>query len=120
MENKKFYFSSFKNAFRGIGLVFREPNFLIQLTIGIIAVAAGFLFQISHNEWLALIIVSGIVLAAECFNTSIENLCDVIQPEKDKKIRMIKDISAGAVLITAIGAAATGVLIFLPKIIDLL
>ncbi len=70
-------------------------------------------------EYIALISLSAIVLCAEALNSAIERLCDVVQPELDERIRDIKDIAAGAVLISAIGALVAGLLIFGPKIFSL-
>ena len=54
---------------------------------------------------------------AEMFNTALEKLCDHLHPEEHAAIGLVKDISAGAVLIIAIAAAINGAIIFSPKII---
>ncbi len=82
------------------------------------AVTLGFLLKINTFEWLIVIVVISLVLAAETFNTAIEYLVDMVSPEENKTAGKIKDIAAGAVLITAIGALITGIIIFLPKIIE--
>jgi diacylglycerol kinase (ATP) len=111
---------SFRYAFRGIGRLFRfEPNARIHAVAGICVVIAGCLFKISGIEWIILVIVIGLVLSAEAFNTAIEKLCDVVSPNYSSSIKHIKDMAAGAVLLTAIAAAITGILIFLPKMIAL-
>ena len=58
-----------------------------------------------------------IVISAELFNTAIETIVDMVSPQKNEKAKLAKDISAGAVLILAIGSAIVGFIIFLPKII---
>lgn len=109
--------SSFAYAFRGIAdLILKERNFQIHLLILALVIAAGFFFGITREEWITIILVSGAVLAAEGFNTSIEKIADFIEPEKNDKIKKIKDIAAGAVLITAIMAAVIGCMIFWPYI----
>ncbi|MDR2810162.1 MAG: diacylglycerol kinase family protein [Tannerellaceae bacterium] len=123
MKNEDFSFRkrfiSFKYAFRGIARLFRyEHNAWIHAVIGIITVIAGFLCRISCAEWVVVILVTGIVLAAETFNSSIEKLADVVSPEYSKAIRDIKDLSAGAVLFTAMTAVLIGLIIFLPKLMD--
>ena len=45
-------------------------------------------------------------------NTALERLCDKVCPEKDDLIKKCKDIAAGAVLVSAIFAAAIGVVLF--------
>jgi diacylglycerol kinase (ATP) len=112
---------SFRDAFRGIHLVVREEhNAWIQIAAAVCVVIAGILFKITPGEWTAVVISMGFVLAMEAINTSIERLSDFVSPEKQELIRNIKDISAGAVLISAVTALAAGLIVFLPKIIDLI
>lgn len=104
---------SFRNAFRGIGHIIRsERNFRLQLGIGIMVIAFGFIFQISPLEWILLILAIGLVLVAEAINSAFERLCDRITGEYDEQIRTVKDISAGAVLIAAFVAIAIGAYVF--------
>ena len=113
--------NSFANAFRGLCIyVSAERNAWIHCIAAILVIAAGFLFRIEPYEWMAVVFAIGIVFSAEAFNTTIERLSDVVQPNKDDRIRNVKDISAGAVLICAISAACIGLIIFLPKVISLL
>lgn len=113
--------ASFANAWRGVTVFIRqEHNAWIHCAVTIMVIIAGFLFHISISEWIAVIFAIGLVLAAEAINSAIERLSDVVQPEKDDRIRDVKDISAGAVLIGAIAAAVIGIIIFLPKMIALI
>ncbi len=108
---------SFRNAFRGIGILLRhEPNARIHLVISTIVVAAGFYFQIKISEWAILLVAICMVITTEIINTSIENLCDRITAETDPDIRNIKDIAAAAVLLTSIFAVIIGILIFWPYV----
>jgi diacylglycerol kinase (ATP) len=112
--------NGFKYAFRGILLLLRyEHNAWIHAVIGICTIIAGFLLGISSMEWVGVILVIGTVLAAEAFNSAIEKFSDIVSPEYSEAIRCIKDISAGAVLFTAIAASLIGIIIFLPKLIAL-
>ena len=111
---------SFKNAWRGVTVFVRqEHNAWIHCTMTVLVIIAGLLFRISTAEWIAVIFAIGLVLAAEAVNSAIERLSDVVQPEKDERIRDVKDISAGAVLVCAITAAFIGIIIFLPKLLKL-
>jgi len=111
---------SFKYALRGIILLFKnEHNAWIHLFLMICAISLGFYFDISGIEWITVILSIGIVLAAEAFNTAIEQIANFIQPDQDKNIARIKDLAAGGVLFTAISAFIVGLIIFLPKIIHL-
>ena len=112
--------ASFKNAWRGVKVFVRqEHNAWIHCVMTVLVIIAGLFFHISTAEWIAVFFAIGLVLAAEAINSAIERLSDVVQPEKDERIRDIKDISAGAVFICAITAAIIGVIIFLPKLLML-
>lgn len=97
-----------------------EPNFRIHVVATIMVIAAGLYFKLSTTEWLAIIIVIGLVLLTELLNTAIENIADFISPERHEKIKMIKDIAAAAVLISAIVALVVGLVVFIPKILLIL
>jgi len=111
-------FQSFIYAFKGLALTIRyEPNARIHIAAGILAVILGMLFRINLLEWALIIICIGSVITAEIINTAIERLADIISIQKNEKIGEVKDISAGAVLVTALVALTTGSIIFLPYII---
>ena len=121
-EHKKFSLrdrgKSFRYAFNGVRILWNEEhNFRIQLISAVLVIGAGFIFRISLNEWLAVILSIVFVLALEIINSSIENLADFVSPGKHEKIKKIKDISAAGVLIAALAALAIGLMIFLPKIL---
>jgi len=110
--------TSFRNAFFGLKLIFQSQiNFRIQLSAAIIAVILGFMLNVSHSEWLILILLIGIVLAAEAFNSALEFLSNKVESSYDETIKKVKDIAAGAVLICSISALLIGLIIFAPKII---
>lgn len=112
---------SFAYAYNGIKhTILTQHNFLVHIALATIAVLLGFLLKISIAEWTSIVIVIGMVMAAEIFNSSIEELVNLISPERNVKAGIIKDLAAGAVLILAIAAFITGTIIFLPKIIELL
>ena len=125
MTKKEYYFRerirSFKYAFNGIWQVIRhEANFRIHLFAALLVILLGLYVNISANEWLVIILTIGGVMTTELINSAIENLVDIVHPEHHKKAGLIKDISAGAVLIMAIVAAVIGFVIFIPKLIDLI
>lgn len=118
--NLKSRINSFVNAGKGICYVIKnETNIKIHLFAFFVVIIAGFVFSISIAEWLCIIIVSGLVISAELFNSSIEKTADFISPIIDERIKIIKDISAGAVFIAAITAIIIGLIVFIPKIINL-
>ena len=111
---------SFRYAFSGMADMLREePNARIHCIVTVLVVVAGFFFRISATEWICIAFAIGLVISAEAFNTAIERLADVVQPDQDERIRDVKDLAAAAVLLCALAAAAVGVIIFLPKVIAL-
>ncbi|HOO94332.1 MAG TPA: diacylglycerol kinase family protein [Proteiniphilum sp.] len=110
---------SFRYAFRGIGLLFREtPNALIQLGAAIAALLMGLFFHISKVEWLILVLLIGLVVSLEAINSALEHLSDYAsKKEIHPTIKKVKDLSAAAVLIMAMAALVVGVAIFLPRIV---
>ncbi|MDH3711468.1 MAG: diacylglycerol kinase family protein [Cyclobacteriaceae bacterium] len=106
-----------KVAFRGAFLLIRtEPSIKIQVFIALIVTAAGFYYEISAVEWIFQVLAISLVLGIEGVNTAIEKLSDYVQPDFDKRIGFIKDISAGAVMFVSIGASIVGLIIYIPKI----
>lgn len=112
---------SFKYAFRGVRTLFSEtPNALIHLILAVLAVIMGFLFNISQTEWMAIIIVIGLVFAMEAINTAVETLSDyACNKKRHPAIKKVKDLAAAGVLLAAISALIVGIIVFLPKIIAL-
>ena len=121
MNPKKEYkklINSFKYAIEGFNSSFKtERNMKIHVLATIIVIALGIYFKISVTEWCIIAIAIALVISAELFNTAIETLVDMVSPEKNPKAKLAKDISAGAVLATAIGAAVAGGIIFVSKIL---
>lgn len=104
---------SFVSAGRGIGIFLKTThNAWIQVTLLTCAVLLGFYFNITQLEWVMLVFAGGLVLAAEAFNTAIEIDIDPTSPEYHPYARDTKDVSAGAVLISAFTALIIGVIIF--------
>jgi len=113
-------FISISHAWRGITWLLKvEVNARFELMIAIFVIGLGIWFKLSGPEWCFVLICIGSVLAAEAFNTSVENLCDFHTKEVDERIKIIKDVASGSVLITGIMAFLVGCVIFLPKIFQL-
>ena len=109
---------SFRYAFAGVRLLLREEhNARIHATITVLVVVAGIVLRVSPVEWGVLVMCIGMVLAAEAFNSAIERICDYLTTEHDDRIRDIKDLAAGAVLLCAIAAAIVGLIVFVPHIV---
>ena len=109
---------SFRYAFAGVRLLFgEEHNARIHATITVLVVVAGIVLRVSPVEWGVLVICIGMVLAAEAFNSAIERVANYLTTERDDRIRDIKDLAAGAVLLCAIAAAIVGLIVFVPHIV---
>lgn len=98
-----------------IKLATTEHSVMVQLSIGILMVIAGFYFEISTTEWMIQTLAIGLVLGIESLNTAVEKIADFIHPQYHEKIGFIKDIAAGAVFFAALTAIIIGLLIYVPK-----
>ncbi len=107
---------SFRYAFRGLLLLIRtEKNFQVHILALLVISVAGFVFEISKIEWCLQLLVAALVIVTEIANTALEKLCDYVQPDKDKRIGIIKDIAAAGVLWAALTALFIAGLIYIPK-----
>jgi diacylglycerol kinase len=107
------FLKSFAFAFFGLKSAFRsENNFAYHIFAALSAIFLGFYFKITLQHWITIILLIGLVISAEVFNTAIEKLTDIISPEYNIKAGQVKDISAGAVLSVSIVALMIGLLIF--------
>ena len=98
-------------------LITTEHSVMVQSSIGVLMILAGFYFNISHEEWLIQTLAIGLVLGIEGLNTAVEKIADFIHPEFHEKIGFIKDIAAGAVFFAAVTAISIGAIIYIPKIL---
>lgn len=106
---------SANHAFRGIGIMIRsQHNAWVHIAIAILVIVLGFFFSITFAEWMMLIFAITIVIAAEAFNTALEIDIDLTSPTPHPFARDTKDVAAGAVLISVLGAVIIGLSIFVP------
>lgn len=114
-------FESFSFAFKGIFKVFKkERNLKIHFFMASLAIIASLLLKISPFEWLAVIICIALVISAEIFNSAIEAICDLLRFKLNLsyyETYWIRNFSAGAVMVLALGVLMVGIIIFLPKIL---
>lgn len=111
---------SFGYAFEGIGTCIRnERNMKIHCTAIVLVVLAGTLFGITVTEWCICLILFALVASLELVNTAVESVVDLVTEEKKPLAKTAKDTAAGAVLFSAIIAAITGCIIFIPYLLDL-
>ncbi len=111
---------AFKYAINGIRTAFgSEFHIRLHILASLLVVIAGWFFEISRMEWISIFICIAMVITVEMLNTAIEYLVNLISPDHNILAGKIKDIAAGAVLIAAIGALFTGLIIFTPKVLEL-
>jgi diacylglycerol kinase len=121
-KNEKYkaesHFQSQFYAIEGLKLIIKnERNFRIHLITATLVVLAGIILQFSHQDWIAVSLLIGLVLISEAFNSVIEALSDSISLEYRVNIKYAKDVSAGAVLISALVSIVAGSIIVFPYIL---
>jgi len=89
-----------------------ERNMRVHGAIALLVIILGIYYQITAGEWVAILLCIGLVFILEIINTAIETLVDLVQPHHDPLAGKVKDMAAGAVLIGAIVAVVTGVIVF--------
>lgn len=110
---------SFKYAFNGIAaFLYTEPHARIHAVATVLVIALSAWCSLSAPQWIAIVIVTGMVWITEMLNTIIEKMMDHLSPEYHPRVKWIKDVAAGAVLIATIVAVVTGAVIFLPYFIN--
>jgi len=109
--------ASFKNAVRGIVYLFLyHRNMRIIFMIGIAAILLGFYFNLKGIELIALCITITLVFMAEILNTAVELMMNAITEKYHTKIKLVKDIAAGIVVITCLNAAVIGYVLFIRRL----
>jgi diacylglycerol kinase (ATP) len=112
------FFRSIYTAFTGVVFVIRvERNARLHLIIALLVFILSVALGISDAELAAVFFAVILVFTAEIVNTALEKTLDLIEPKDSGQVRVIKDIAAGAVLVSALGAAAIGIAIFGPYLV---
>lgn len=122
MEAQKF---SVKKRAKSLGFAFNglhhffstQHNALLHAAATVLVIALAIIIQLPLSKLLFVVIAIGLVWMAELFNTAIEQLCDMVCPQQHPTIKFIKDVSAAAVLVTAITALVTACIIFIPALL---
>jgi diacylglycerol kinase len=108
---------SFRFAFAGLWYALRtQRNTRIHLTIAVAVVTLGAWLGLSLTHWALLTLSIGFVLVGEMLNTVAETLVDLISPDYHPLAKIVKDVTAGAVLLTAIISVVVGLLILGPPL----
>ena len=102
-----------KGAFK---LVTTEHSVMVQSSLALLMIIAGFYFEIDRYEWMMQILAFGLVLGIESLNTAVEKIADFIHPEYHKEIGVIKDVAAGIPSFAAFTSLVVACVIYIPKI----
>ncbi|HDQ70943.1 MAG TPA: diacylglycerol kinase family protein [Chloroflexi bacterium] len=117
MKHSRNIFDSFRFAFAGLGYVLRtQRNMRIHIIIAVAVIGLGLGFDLSLTQWATLILAIGFVLVGEMLNTVVEKLVDLVSPEFHPLAKVVKDVTAGVVLLTAIVSVVVGMLILGPPL----
>ena len=112
---------SLKSALSGIQLVIKtEINAKIIMVMSAVVIIFGVLFNLNYTEWLVLVLAISLVAVSEMINTSIEAVTDLVTKEWHQEAKTAKDVAGGMVLIASLAAAVIGLMVFLPKLINLI
>lgn len=121
MRLKNNFFNSAYSALGGIVYVFNsERNFRIQSFFAILVICLAIYFPLTHSERLIILVCVFAVLVMEMCNTAVEKFSDLLKPRLNSYVKDIKNIMAGAVLLTSLLSAIIGLYIFIPYILLLI
>lgn len=113
------FLAGFVHAGRGMALALRQRNFRVELAAAALVVLAAGWFRVSASDWALLTLCIFWVLSMEALNTALEALADRVSREHDPLIGRAKDLAAAGVLLSALGAAVIGLIVFLPRVLNL-
>ncbi|TBN06529.1 diacylglycerol kinase family protein [Hyunsoonleella flava] len=120
-KNEPFIIHRYKSigyAIKGMFLLLKtESSIQVQFSIAILLTIAGFYFEITSLEWIIQIFAIVLVMSIEALNTGLEKICDFVHDDFEVRIGFIKDIAAGAVAISSLGALLITLIIYIPKLI---
>ncbi len=110
---------SFRCAFQGVVFVLRtERNMALHFLAAVLTLLVAALLRVTLLELACLTLTIAVVLVCELTNTALEILCDIVCRDLEPRIRRVKDVAAGAVLVSAITAVIVGILVLWPRVIS--
>lgn len=117
MSFQSTFFRSVKHALAGIRYTLREErNFQLEIIAAVLVLMAAFFFPLTTIERLVILLLIGVVLSLELFNTAFERLLDMLKPRIHPYVKVVKDVVAGAVLLVSVVALVVGLTLFVPYI----
>lgn len=119
MLDPRRFLRSLRFAWKGIATLAREEqSFRLQLLAAIVLIALIFVFRLSRSETALLVVVAAFTLVLELLNGAVERLVDLFKPRIHAYAEQIKDMMAGAVLVSSVGALIVGILVFAPHLAE--
>jgi len=119
-QKNRTFFDSFRYAFQGVRTVFQEErNMRTHVIFSLAVIIVALFLPLTKFEWLWLLLVCFLVLVMEIWNTVTENLIDLVSPNFHPLAKKVKDMAAAAVLFTSFFSVIVGLIILLPKILEL-
>lgn len=115
----KIRMKAFGYAINGLRHFLKEPHARIHSGFMVLVIGMSVYFLIPIYEWFAILLCCALVLSCEAFNSALERLTDIASPNFNAQAGLVKDLAAAAVLISSIFSAIIGLIIFLPKILEL-
>ena len=116
----KRFLKSFKYCYQGMKYAFyHEQNIMVMLIVAIIVLVMGMVLPLTYVERLVVLVIVAVILSMEMINTAIEATVDLVTTKENKLAKVAKDSSSAAVGIMAVFSVIIGILIFVPKIMDL-
>jgi undecaprenol kinase len=116
-DTKTGFLISFKCALEGLRYALHtQRNFRIHLVATLAVIITGLWLQITLDQWAVLTLIISLVMVVELLNTTIEVMVDLVSPNYHPLAKTVKDLAAGAVLLVAISAIVTGIIILGPPL----
>ena len=120
-KNKRSFIDSVKDCINGLSFIMiSEHNFKREIILALLALISSYILKISKIEFIIVLLTIALVIVSEIFNTAIEKTVDLYTREYNETARIVKDVSAFAVLTMCIFAFFIGIIIFIPKITALI
>jgi len=120
-KKKRTFIDSVKDCLNGLSFIMlSEHNFQREIFLAILALVASYILKVTKIEFIIILIVIALVIVSEIFNTAIEKTVDLYTREYNEIAKIAKDVSAFGVFTMCIFALAVGIIIFVPKIIELI
>lgn len=117
----KRFFKSFGYSIDGLKYAYKyEQSMLIHVIATIAVITTNILLRVNTMTWLVTLLAIGMVLAAELINTAIEAVVDLVTLEIHPLAKIAKDCGSAATFVLAMMAAALGVVVYVPIIINLI